>query len=77
MTKPIPTFAALGVTYKVTGFAWPESLGDLTLMGPPNRLGSWRWYQHSLVIKGARVTERIKIDIQLQPIWNSLVAIHA
>jgi hypothetical protein len=48
-----PTFAALGATRKVTGLAWPESLGDFTLMGPPNHLGAWLWYQRSLVITHA------------------------
>ena len=65
------------LTFKVTGLAWPESLGDFTLMGPPNRLGSWRWYRRSLVIEGAKVTKRIKLDCQLQPIWGSLVTTHA
>jgi hypothetical protein len=59
-------------TYKVTGLAWPESMGGFTLMGPPNRLGAWRWYQRSLVIEGIKITERIKLDHQLQPIWDSL-----
>jgi hypothetical protein len=63
--------------YKVTGLAWPESMGDFTLMGPPNRLGAWRWYQRSLVIEGIKITERIKLDNQLQPIWDSLVTTHA
>jgi hypothetical protein len=69
--------AALGATHKVTGLAWPEFLEDFTLMGPPNRLGTWRWYQRSLVIEGARVNERIKLDHQLRPIWDSLVITHA
>lgn len=73
---PDPTFAALGATHKVTGLAWPESLGDFTLMGPPNRLGAWRWYQRSLVIEGARVNERIKLDHQLRPMWDSLMITH-
>ena len=62
----------LGVTYTITGLAWPETLGDFTLMGPVNRLGSWRWYQQRIKINGAHVTKRIKLDSQLAPIWGSL-----
>jgi hypothetical protein len=74
---PDPTFAAIGATRKVTGLTWPESLGDFTLMSPPNHLGAWRWYQRNLTLKGARVNERIKLDHRLQPIWDSLVITHA
>ena len=66
---PIPT------TYKVTGLRWPETLGDWELMGPPNNLGSWRWYRRDFfdAVNGLSVASRIKIDNQLQPIWDSLV----
>lgn len=68
---PIPT------TYKVTGLRWPETLGDWELMGPPNNLGSWRWYRQDIAVNGLSVASRIKIDNQLQPIWDSLVKIDA
>lgn len=64
-------------TYKVTGLAWPESMGEFALMGPSNRLGAWRWYQRSFVVEGIKITERIKLDNHLQPVWNSLVITRA
>lgn len=74
---PDPTAMLPSGTYKVTGLSWPESMGEFTLMGPPNRLGAWRWYQRSLVVEGIKITERIKLDNQLRPIWDSLVTTHA
>lgn len=64
-------------TCKVQGLNWPETLGDWTLMGPANRLGSWRWYQWHGEIDDAQLTERIKVDSQLTAIRESLVTIHA
>ena len=61
----------------ITGLNWPATLGDFTLMGPANRLGAWRWYQRSVVIDGKRITEQIKINSRLQPIWDSLIATDA
>ena len=69
MPDPIPSS-----TYTVPGRYWPATLGAFTLMGPANRLGAWRWYQRSIVIDGRQITERVKIDSQLQPIWDSLVS---
>ena len=65
------------LTYKVPGLNWPETLGSFTLMGPPNRLGTWRWYQRSLDLEGVKITERIKLDCQLRPIRSSLVTTRA
>jgi len=67
MPDPIPSHA-----YTVPGRYWPATLGLFTLMGPVNRLGAWRWYQHSIVIDGQQTTQRVKIDSQLQPIWHSV-----
>ena len=64
-------------TYRVPGLCWPATLGPFTLMGSANRLGAWRWYQRSIVIDGRQITERVKINSQLQPIWDSLVTTHA
>jgi hypothetical protein len=62
----------VNTTYRVPGRYWPATLGLFTLMGPVNRLGAWRWYQHSIVIDGQQTTRRVKIDSQLQPIWHSV-----
>jgi hypothetical protein len=63
---------AMNTTYTVPGRYWPATLGLFTLMGPSNCLGAWRWYQRSIVIDGRQITERVKIDSQLQPIWGSV-----
>jgi hypothetical protein len=62
----------MNITYRVSGLDWPATLGDFSLMGPVNRLGAWRWYQRSVVIDDQQVIERVKIDSQLQPIWDSV-----
>jgi hypothetical protein len=66
----------MNTTYLVPGRYWPATLGLFTLMGPVNRLGAWRWYQRSIVIDGRQITERVKIDSQLQPIWPSRVIVY-
>jgi hypothetical protein len=63
-------------TYTVPGRYWPATLGLFTLIGPVNSLGAWRWYQRSIVIDGRQITERVKIDFELQPIWDSRVSVY-
>lgn len=54
-------------TYYVRGLCWPEHLhtdapflpAELTLMGPANALGAWRWYAASLPTGGHI---RVKVD---------------
>jgi len=70
-------FSLLNRTYTVSGLDWPATLGDFSLMGPVNCFGAWRWYQRSVVIDDQQVIERVKIDSQLQPIWDSLARINA
>ena len=64
-------------TCKVQVTDWPKTLGDLTLMGPANRLGSWRWYQRRSEGDGTQATWRIKVNHRLQPIWESVVTADA
>ena len=52
------------IQVKVQGFEWPSVLGHYSLMGPVNRLGSWRWYEH----KFDGMTQRIKVNHLLEPI---------
>ena len=54
----LPTFA------KIQGFDWPSTLGAYTLMGPVNKLGSWRWYE----LKFDGMTQRVKVNHLLRPI---------
>ena len=75
--EDVPIHCSPLSSYTVPGLNWPETLGSFTLMGPPNRLGAWRWYQRSLDLEGVKITERIKLDCQLQPIRSSLVTTHA
>lgn len=56
-------------------FAWPQAIGDWSLMGPSNRLGAWRWYKRIILINGYPTEEQIKMDSQLQPIWESLIEV--
>ncbi len=72
----------LSATSKITGLAWPQTLGDWNLMGPPNRLGAWRWYRrtvyqdgHPAKQGGYPIEQEVKMDSQLQPIWESLVEV--
>jgi hypothetical protein len=44
-------------------------------MGPSNRLGAWRWYKRIILINGYPTEEQIKMDSQLQPIWESLIEV--
>lgn len=60
-------------SYTVQGQNWPETIGDLTLMGPANRLGAWRWYQRHNEKDGAQIDWRIKLNYHLQPLWDSAV----
>lgn len=53
----------------IEGLAWPETLGDFKLMGPVNRLGSWRWYERQI----NEMTERVKVDGRLQFVESKLV----
>jgi hypothetical protein len=76
------TTPALGATSKITGLAWPQTLGDWNLMGPPNRLGAWRWYRrtvyqdgHPAKQGGYPIEQEVKMDSQLQPMWESLVEV--
>jgi hypothetical protein len=48
----------------VQGFEWPSVLGHYSLMGPVNRLGSWRWYER----KFDGMTQRVKVNHLLEPI---------
>ena len=66
---------ALSATCKITGLAWPQTLGDWNLMGPPNRLGAWRWYRRTVLINHHPVEEQIKMDSLLQPVWESLIEV--
>ena len=59
-------------SYTIQGLNWPETIGDLTLMGPANRLGAWRWYKRRAGLNGA-VIWRVKVNHHLQPIWESVV----
>jgi hypothetical protein len=70
---PIHCPSLSSFTCKVQGQSWPETLGDLALMGPANRLGSWRWYQRRSESDGTQATWRIKVNHRLQPIWESVV----
>ncbi len=72
----------LSATSKITGLAWPQTLGDWNLMGPPNRLGAWRWYRrtvyqdgHPAKQGGYPIGQEVKMDSQLQPMWESLVEV--
>jgi hypothetical protein len=76
------TPSALSATSKITGLAWPQTLGDWNLMGPPNRLGAWRWYRrtvyqdgHPAKHGGYPIRQEVKMDSQLQPMWGSLVEV--
>ena len=76
------TPSALSATSKITGLAWPQTLGDWNLMGPPNRLGAWRWYRrtvyqdgHPAKHGGYPIEQEVKMDSQLQPMWGSLVEV--
>jgi hypothetical protein len=51
-------------------------------MGPPNRLGAWRWYRrtvyqdgHPAKPGGYPIEQEVKMDSQLQPMWESLVEV--
>ena len=73
---------ALSATSKITGLAWPKTLGDWNLMGPPNRLGAWRWYRRTVYLDGHPakqggypIEQEVKMDSQLQPMWESLVEV--
>jgi hypothetical protein len=51
-------------------------------MGPPNRLGAWRWYRrtvyqdgHPAKQGGYPIEQEVKMDSQLQPMWESLVEV--
>ena len=62
----------MNTTFAVKGLEWPKTLGAFTLMGPVNNLGSWRWYEHRVMVDGIATSERIKVNSQLQPIWESI-----
>jgi len=49
---------------KVQGLEWPLMLGHYKLMGPANKLGSWRWYE----CKFDGMTQRVKVNHLLEPI---------
>ena len=65
----------MNTTFAIKGLKWPKTLGIYTLMGPVNDLGSWRWYEHRAIIDGKAMSERIKINSQLQPIWESIKSV--
>ena len=65
----------VGATCKIAGFAWPQTIGDWNLMGPSNRLGAWRWYKRIVLINDHPIEEQIKMDSQLQPVWESLIEV--
>jgi hypothetical protein len=52
------------IQVRVQGFEWPSVLGHYSLMGPVNRLGSWRWYER----KFDGITQRVKVNHLLEPI---------
>ena len=54
------------LVYTVRGRNWPATLGDLTLVGPVNNEGAWRWYERH--INGT--VQRIKVDHQLRPVYE-------
>ena len=67
-------------TSTISGLAWPQMIGDWNLMGPANNLGAWRWYKRTVyqdghpAKQGGYPTEQeVKMDSQLQPVWESLV----
>jgi hypothetical protein len=70
--KDVPIHCPPLSSYTVQGQNWPETIGYLTLMGPANRLGAWRWYKQRAGLNGA-VVWRVKINHHLQPIWESVV----
>jgi hypothetical protein len=52
------------VFVEVQGLAWPPTLGHYKLMGPVNKLGSWRWYERRF----DGMTQRIKVNHFLEVI---------
>lgn len=49
-------------------------------MGPVNNLGAWRWYKRTVYQDGYPtkqggypVEQEVKMNSQLQPMWESLV----
>jgi hypothetical protein len=70
--KDVPIHCPPLSSYTVQGQNWPETIGDLTLLGPSNRLGAWRWYQRRAGLNGA-VVWRVKVNHHLQLIWESVV----
>lgn len=52
------------IQVKVQGFEWPSVLGHYSLMGPVNRLGSWRWYERQF----DGMVQRVKVNHLLDPI---------
>lgn len=68
----LATRPPIQTVFTVQGMQWPQTLGDFTLMGPANRRGKWRWYRRNIIANGALVAERIKVNSNLQPVWESL-----
>lgn len=62
---------ALPLFFRVQGLAWPEKIGDFTLMGPVNRLGSWRYYaKPQREGDFDRFILQVKVDNSLEPITS-------
>lgn len=59
--------SAIGLKFsaRVDGRDWPETLGDFTLVGPVNNIGSWRWYERTFELDGIQTTERVIVDSSL------------
>lgn len=66
--------SAIGMKFsvRVDGLNWPETLGDFTLVGPVNNVGSWRWYERTFELDGVQTTERVMVDSGLNFVQSSL-----
>jgi len=62
----------LKFSVRVDGVDWPKTLGDFTLVGPANNIGSWRWYERTFELDGVQTTERVMVDSGLNFVQSSL-----